>query len=250
MFRTIIFLIGIMLANSALAVTGSEVTSNRQFVIGVSAGSIWASGSKTQTFNLQPDVAKTYTADNNRTAFPGAEVFIGLQKPLAALLMGQPLISQIGIDIVGAGNAKLTGDIWEDADPDFDNFNYKYKVNHAHAAIKGRLIANSCSVIQPYISGSVGVGFNHAYDFTIQPKIPEEVAAPAFTSHTKSAFVYTLGIGLQTSLNPQLQVAIGYEFADWGKIQLSPAPGQTLNQGLSQNHLYAQQVQLSLFYLI
>ncbi len=253
MFRAIIILCGIMLSSSVLAETGNEIisnNSNHQFLLGISAGPTWATGNKTQTLFLQPDVQKTYTADNNWTAFPSAELFIGWQKPLSLTLMGQSLLSQLGIAFVGAGNAELSGDIWEDADPDFDNFNYDYKIKHAHAAIKGRLITNSCWIFNGFISASLGLGFNRAYDFTIQPKISEEVAAPAFTSNTQTALVYTLGIGLQKSLNPQFQVAIGYEFADWGKIQLSPAASQTLNQGLSLNHLYAHQIQLSLFYIV
>jgi len=250
MFRRIIILLSIMLSSSLLAGTASAITGSGQFLIGLSAGPTWVSGNKTQTINLEPDVAKTYTANNNSAAFPSAELFIGWQNPWVTRLIEQPLISQLGISIAGAGNAKLSGDIWEDADPDFNNFNYDYKINHAHVAVKGRLISNACLSFEPYISGSVGVGFNRAYDFTIKPKIVEEVAAPPFTSNTTTTFTYTLGIGLQKSLSPQLQAAIGYEFADWGKIQLSRAVSQTVNQGLTLSHLYAHQLQLSLFYIV
>ena len=62
-FRAIIFFTGIMLASSALA----------DKILGVSAGSSWASGNKTQTFFLQSEVEKTYSADDNNTAFPAVE---------------------------------------------------------------------------------------------------------------------------------------------------------------------------------
>lgn len=248
-FRAIIILSGIVLSTSAFAGTGSWIFSDRQYVIGISAGPTWIYGNKTQTINLEPDVAKTYTANSNNHMFPTGELFLGVQNALATSFIGQPLMSQLGIDFVAAGRAQLTGDIWEDADPDFDNFNYTYKVNHTHVAIKGRLVVLT-NKVQPYISGSVGVGVNRAYDFTITPKISEEVPAPPFGSHNQTSFVYTLGIGIQTALTSQLQFAIGYEFADWGKTQLSTAQGQTTNQTLSLNHLYANQLQLSLFYII
>lgn len=250
MVRIMTVFCGILLASNALAGTLGEASATGHFIAGLSAGPAWASANQSQTFYLQEDVQKTYTADNNRSAFASAELFAGWQRALPAHFLGQAILSQVGIAISGAGRAKLAGDIWEDADPDFNNFNYTYKVQHAAVAIKGRLIGHAGRFIEPYVSGSLGVGFNRAYDFTITPKIVEEVAAPPFTSHTTTAFAYTVGAGLQKALTPQLHAAIGYEFADWGRSNLSRAAGQTLNQGLSLGHLYAQQLQLALFYIV
>lgn len=251
MFRNSIILFGIMLSSSVLADTASKMPCGSRFLVGLSGGPTWVTGNQGQTFNLQPDVKKTYTADNNRSEyFPTGEIFIGWQMPLVVPMVKQSILSQLGIVVAAAGNAKLTGDILEDADPEFNNFNYQYKVNHTHVAIQGRLIGSNCGcILEPYISGSVGVGFNHAYNFSIHPKIVEEVPAPPFNSNTTTTFIYTLGVGLQTSFNTHLQAAVGYEFADWGKTQLARANGQTQNQGITQSHLYAHQLQLSLFYI-
>ncbi|MDI1351991.1 MAG: hypothetical protein PSV35_04360 [bacterium] len=72
-------------------------------------------------------------------------------------------------------------------------------------------------MVTPYVSGSMGVGFNRARGFTITPKIIQEIPAPEFTPHTETAFTYTLGIDIQKALTPNVQVGIGYEFTDWGK---------------------------------
>jgi opacity protein-like surface antigen len=155
------------------------------------------------------------------------------------------------VRIAGGSHANLNGDIWEDADPEFNNFTYSYKVSHAEIALKGRLIGSyNCAIVDPYISASAGIGFNRAYDFTINPVISEAVPAPAFGSNTTTAFTYALGIGIQKSFTPHLQAAIGYEFSNWGKIQLAHAPGQTVGEGLSLNHFYAQEIQFSLFYIV
>jgi opacity protein-like surface antigen len=249
MLRIIIILLGIMLSNSVFACTWSEIVTGNQFFIGLIPGVNWVTGNKSQTIYLQPDVEKTYTVDNNSNSFPSGEIFLGWQKPFVVSAIRQSIIGQLGISVVEAGNAKLSGNIWEDADPDFNNFIYNYRINHTHVALKGRLVSNSSFVFEPYVSGSIGVGFNRAYNFTSQPVIPEEVAAPPFNSNTTTTFVYTVGIGLQKTITSNLQVALGYEFADWGKTQLSRASNQTLNQGLTLNHLYADQMQLSLFYL-
>lgn len=246
MFKPIIILIGAALSSSALAVTST----NEHFIAGLSAGPTWVTGNETQTINLQPDVVKTYTASNQGVGFPSVELFLAWQRAWFISSINQPLLSQLGLSIVGAGNAKLSGNIWEDANPAFNNFNYSYQVNHVHFAAKGRVIGYRNRFVEPYVSASVGIGFNHAYNFTIDAKTSSETAAPPFQPNTTTTFSYTLGIGLQKELNPQLQAAIGYEFADWGQIQLARATGQTVGQGLGLNHLYASQLQFSLFYTV
>jgi opacity protein-like surface antigen len=242
-FRIIIIFFGLMLSSTVLG------KKNTELVLEFSASPTWISGNNNQTINLQPDIVKTYTAGSNNNVFPTLEFFIGGQKHLATHLMSQSFLGQLGLSIVAASNAKLTGNIWEDADPNFNNFNYNYKISHALIAAKGRLIGDFGYFFEPYISGSLGVGFNRAYDFTISPKISEEVPPPLFHSNTTTTFSYTLGIGLQKSISKQLQIGIGYEFADWGKTSLSAATGQTSNKGLTLNHLYAQALKLSLFYV-
>ena len=165
MNKNIFMLFSIMLSTCVSASSVNEMGSDGKFLIGLSAGPTWTSGNKTQTIDLQPDITKTYTADNNTFYFPSAELFVGWQKPLVSHLMKQSVLSQLGIAVAGAGNAKLTGDIWEDADPDFNNFNYSNKIKHAHVAIKGRLIGNCGFFVEPYISASAGIGFNRAYDY-------------------------------------------------------------------------------------
>ena len=71
---------------------------------------------------------------------------------------------------------------------------------------------------------------------------------PNFTSNTTTAFTYTLGAGVQRHLNQHLQAGVGYEFADWGRSQLSRASGQTLNTGLSLSHLYTNGFLFNLTY--
>jgi opacity protein-like surface antigen len=239
--------LGLLFSISSFASVENDWWSGSQFVIGVTPAVTWASSNRSQTLALQPDVENTYTADNNTSAFPSGEIFIGLSKAFAAYQ--QPLLGQLGISVVYAGSAKLSGDILDDSNANFDNSNFNYKVTHTHVALQGRLISNANWLLEPYISGGVGASFNRSYAFSIQPTNPSEVAAPPFNSNSTTSFVYTLGIGLQKSLTTNLQVALGYEFADWGKTQLARADGQTLNQGLTLNNLYVNQLQLSLFYI-
>lgn len=214
-------------------------------VISLSAGPLWTDSGKAQTLFLEPDLQKTYTSvKTSQTLFAG-ELFLGLQRSIKPTVLGQ-----IGIAVAATSQLTLNGDIWEDADPDFNDFYYRYKVNHAHVAVKGKLIAERSYFAQPYLSGSVGVGFNRASDFIIIPKIFEQLPGPGFASHNSTTFTYTVGIGLQKTISQHFQAGIGYEFADWGQYNLGLAREQTLNSSLGLNHVYAHQLQFSLSYVV
>ena len=213
------------------------------YVITLSAGPTWANGGETQTFYVSPSIQKTYTANKlTNTLFDG-ELFLSIERSLRSNLQGQ-----LGLAVAATSNANLSGAIWDDADPRFNNFNYAYKIQHTHLAVKGKLLGEMGTVLKPYVSGSLGVGFNQAYHFNITPTIFAAIPAPNFTSNTTTAFTYTLGLGLQRALNAHWKVSAGYEFADWGKSQLGIAQGQTLGGGLSLNHLYTNGIQFSLSY--
>ena len=209
----------------------------------LSLGPLWESAGNTQTFYLEPNIEKTYAANHSSHALVDGEIFLGIQKSLREKLDGQ-----IGLAVATTGNASLSGNIWDDATSQFNNYTYKYQVKHTHVAIKGKLLADRGYVVIPWVSGSLGVGFNQSHDFSNTPIISEAIVMPNFASNTTTTFTYTLGVGVERHLNQHWQVGMGYEFADWGKSQLSRASGQTLNNGLSLSHLYTNGLLFNLTY--
>lgn len=169
------------------------------------------------------------------------------------IILGTPLSKQlegqVGLAFVATGNATLSGNIWDDADPAFNNYTYQYKVSHMAVALKGKLLGHWDLPIIPWISASLGVGFNKAYGFSNTPTIYEAVPSPNFTNNTTTAFTYAIGIGVERQLNPHWQIGAGYEFSDWGRSQLGPASGASSNQGLSLSHLYTNSLLFNLTYV-
>lgn len=209
-----------------------------------SVGEAWAKAGETQRFYLQPDVEKNYAANKQTNRLAGIELFWGVQRELNSSLLGQ-----VGLVVAKSGHANLQGDVWEDADPDFNNYSYRYRVRHSHVGVKGLLLIPAQYGLLPYISASLGIGTNDAYDFTSTPKIEEETPVPRFTNHSTTSFTYTIGLGLRKAINKNWQMGVSYEFSDWGKSQLGAAPGQTTNAGLKMDHLYTQGVYLNLSYI-
>ena len=234
-----------LLTGSAFAGTMGPITQRPDWTwVGTfSAGPVWQSGGATQTFYLTPEIEKTYAANQSTNALFDGEVFVGLQKALSQTLQGQ-----LGLAVAATSNASLTGVIWDDADPEFANYTYSYKLQHTHVAVKGKLLADTGYWLTPWISASLGVGFNNAHSFNNTPLIFEALPNANFSSHTQTSFTYTLGAGVQKALSAHWQVGAGYEFADWGQSQLHRAVGQIMGSGLGLSHLYTNGLLLNLTY--
>lgn len=217
---------------------------NWTWVGSFSAGPVWENGGSTQTFYLAPGIEKSYVANQSTNTLFDGEFFLGVQKKVTQTLQGQ-----LGFAVAATSNANLSGMIWDDADPQFNNYNYGYKIQHTHVAVKGKLLADSGFWLIPWVSGGLGLGFNQAHGFHNTPTLSEALPNPNFSSNTQTAFTYTLGAGVQKALNEHWQVGVGYEFADWGKSNLGRADGQTLDGRLGLNHPYTNGVLFNLTYL-
>lgn len=235
-----------VLGSAAFAGTmGSVIPSKDWTWVGsMAAAPVWVRGGETQTFYLAPEIEKTYASRKSIHAIATGELFVGLQKSLTSLWLGQ-----LGLAAATTGNAKLQGVVWDDADPQFANYSYRYKGQNTRLALKGKLLLDKGYWLMPWVSASLGVGFNRAHDFTNTPLIFEALPNNNFEDHTKTAFTYTLGAGVQKSISEHCQAGVGYEFVDWGKSELGRALGQTMNSGLALNHLYTNGVLLNLTYV-
>ena len=232
------------LAVSVFSLFSHPVLAEYHVVATLSGGPAWYTAGKTQTIELQPGFENTYVASTPTKTLAQGEAFLGVQRAMGATLLGQ-----LGLAFAGTGDARLQGRIWETGDPTFDNFSYQYKIDHMHVAIKGKMLYQILPAYLPYLSGSIGLAYNHAHAFTMSSSIYEAVAEPLFINNTQTALTYTVGGGIQKVLNQNWQAGVGYEFADWGKSSLSHAPGQTINTGLALNHLYTNQLQFNVSYI-
>ncbi|MDF1758052.1 MAG: porin family protein [Legionellaceae bacterium] len=232
-----------LLTNQAMAGSMGKVK-DWNWVGTVSAGAFWAEAGDSQSILLSPGIEKMYAARRSTNVLAAGELFLGIQKVLSTEWLGQ-----FGFATAATGYADLQGQIWDDADSQFNNFNYQYRVRNTRVSLKGKLIADKGFWAMPWVSASVGVGFNRANGFSNTPLIAEAVTNPRFSDNTQTAFTYTVGLGLQKAINKHWQTGVGYEFADWGKSTLGRAPGQTLNSGPSVSNIYTNGVLLNITYI-
>jgi len=216
-----------------------------QFIMSFSGGAAWGLSGDAHTFNLDPNVCRTFTASDSNQPMAIGEFFIGEQRALTPRFQGA-----LGLAFGITSGLKRTGDIWEQANPNFDHYTYEYSIKHQYISVKGKLLGEPLRYsLSPYGTLSLGLGFNEASDYRSTPKIEEASELLPFKKHTHRSFTYALGVGLQSALNSTWSVGVGYEFADIGKNQLGPADDQTFNRGISLNHLYTNSALISLTYL-
>ncbi|MDF1757854.1 MAG: porin family protein [Legionellaceae bacterium] len=239
--KKLLFLLGF--SSSVFGGTMANVSSlPTGWVLTGNLGPAWTNAGQTQTILLLPNVEKAYVADKFTRTLMNGEVFLGYQGNVLFNAFGQ-----LGIAYGFTNNAKLTGNVWEDADPDFNNFYYQYNAFFSHVTIKGKLLKQLTETLSPYIAASVGVGFNRASRFSLTPIITEEIPAPLFSSHSiTDSFAYTFEAGIQKTITQHVFLGLGYHFADWGKSLLGPALGQSTEQSIQLNHFYTNGLQFNL----
>jgi len=216
------------------------------WVTTVSAGPGWSQNIHKQTFFLQPEIEKTYTEANANRVLAQGELFIGAQTPRTKYLA-----FNAGVALGMSSTQGYNGDIWEDANPAFNNFYYDYFLTHSYVALSGKVFIDGFDLsVVPYLHASIGVAFNQLHHFSAAPFISEEIPAPVFKPNTTSSFTYILGAGMQRALNKQWLVGAEYTFSDWGNGQFSKAQGQTLNNTPRFSNFYVNSLMFNISYLI
>src|SRR5579862_7400442 len=92
----------------------------------LSAGPVWQRSTNNQTFYLADELEKSYRYDLSSTSLAEGEFFIGLQQAIL-----ERANVQFGIMLAANSQTRESGKIWDDADPEFDNFNFKYKISRS-----------------------------------------------------------------------------------------------------------------------
>lgn len=247
--KKIYFIVLSMIFNHSCAFAGEKpswnILSTWQPIVAFNLGPQWDKPGETRQFSLEPDIVKTYYASPTTQTLMGTEFFIGGQHTLNSFSS-----LQLGIATAITSVTSLHGEIWEDADPEFNNYWYDYQLAPFRTTLHGRWLFTSFSNrLTPYIDGGIGVSLNRAYNYQITSRIFEEVASPLYTSNVNVSLAYNIGVGIQHAINEHAQIGLGYEFSDWGQSSLGRAKSQDINAPLSLAHLYMNQLMVSLTYL-
>ena len=73
-----------------------------------------------------------------------SKVFLG-----DATCVRSHVLGQLGTAAGVTTTTTLLGIIWDDAEPQFNNYSYRYKVQHMHVAAKGKLLVDMGYWVMP-----------------------------------------------------------------------------------------------------
>ncbi|MFI4918956.1 MAG: outer membrane protein [Legionellales bacterium] len=211
------------------------------------------------TFVGSDDNLFNYQGQSNSDATVLAGAFLGAEHQLPH----PGLFVQTGLEYSYFGNGSTKGANSVGIEPDTSTYyHYSWRVQTQQVLAVAKLFTTSKLPIlsqndlYPYLSLGLGAAFNKAKQFSASPEGSGSFnVTPAFNSNSTSAFSYSLGLGVDTNIDPHLRVGLGYRFSSFGKAALGD--GQVVfNQykfpvpfSLDAHHAYANQIIAQLSYL-
>jgi opacity protein-like surface antigen len=222
-------------------------------VITLSVGPAWYnnSGRIQRNFLIPLDIFHTYVPENASGVVGTGEIFFALARPVFNQVSGQ-----LGLAAAYSGNGKARGRLHIGYPVYTETYAYSYQLASTRIAMKGKLASEWAYWAKPYISASAGVGFTRSWNYESPYSIYPRHSQGTFSSETAYGFSYTAGIGVQTYINTDWQIGIGYEFADWGKNRLArprvriPATELIQYPGLHSPSFYTHELQFSVSYIM
>lgn len=248
--KYLIGIISILCSNSLFAVGpwhSGNMGANLMWTI--AGGPARSSNGTTQNLTDTLGVPSTYYSSGEQNSTLGVgELFLGFYKELNNSVQGQ-----LGLELAYGGNVGVSGTILVNPDINsFENITYQYQVRQIRAAVKGKLVLEdfpATSLIQPYVSAGMGVGYNTAMNYSLSASVTNDGRTyPLFDNRTVHDFTFTAGGGFQIPINPFMQLGIGYEYASWGKSELGASADLNQIPVPSLNHINVNTLLVSLSY--
>lgn len=198
--------------------------------------------SKWITFGSYPN---SYIGRNHYDTEIDTGLFIG-----AETVFQQNWAWQIGANYFANHAFSEHGNVYEFADPEFNNLTYQYKIRSQRISIATQISRAYCYIWHPYISASIGEAFNKAYSYKEYPVTSTDVPMiQPFANHSTQSFTYSAGFGVEVNVLEHLRLGVGYRFADLGNARLGVSPLQSDANTISNPHLYTNEVLAQISYV-
>ena len=240
-----------LISNQALGGTMgalSDYWSTSKKVTTVTLGPDFVYQGGSQNVTLLPPYQNTYASNKQWKTVGDFGGFLGIE-----LAVTNWLNTQMGIAGYGDTAIPISGAVWQFTVPAFDDLHYSYRVHHGRVVFANKLLTTMprWQATNPYFSWEIGAAFNRAEGYQEYAVIPGVNPAAPFASHSRTAFTWAVGVGVDYSVNPHIRTGIGYQFADLGATSLGSTTAATSSSAtLSLPHLYANQLRFQLTYVL
>ena len=135
-----------------------------------------------------------------------------------------------------------TGHVLQFADPAYDNFIYRYKIQSHRFLVESKLSHAFREIWHPYATVGLGNVTNRTHSYEETPIDSTDVPmTEAFGDHTTNSFTYAAGLGVDVDIEQHLRFGLGYRFVDLGKASLGVTPLQDSMTTISHSHLHTNE---------
>lgn len=128
--------------------------------------------------------------------------------------------ASVGIEYSYIPQINNNGQIEQFSDPALVNYNYGYKTLHNSLSLLGKLDIYRWNQFMPFILAGIGNSWNDikSYQETALPGVTPRIS-PGFSNGSRSAWKYTLGIGLDYQPSLNLLIGLSYRYDTFNKGQ-------------------------------
>lgn len=132
------------------------------------------------------------------------------------------LFMQGGLEYTAFENSRIKGSHSVGIEPATSTYyNYKYTIQTQQLLAVAKLFGTLKERYHPYVSVGLGAAFNDSTAFSVSTTETGSLnIAPIYGNHTKTAFSYSAGLGVDADLNQHVRLGLGYRFAGLGKSSL------------------------------
>jgi hypothetical protein len=250
LFRTLlkhILFFSIFFPTTILANNSQSLLPNRQYSIGLDLGVAKPTNlGNSTTFPLGYSTFSYSPVTQNVHALISG---ISISKVLAIT----PLSTlQIGVSAHSLSSSiSVKGNLEQGISPPYYQATYSYSINSYQYLAEAKLQHQVYEHYFPYIYLGLGVASNSAYDYSTT--VPDYLTVtPDYSNKTTNSFAYSLGLGIDYFVKPQVSIGLGYRFINLGKIGLGSGVIRNTNVDakLTQSNLYLNTLLAQLNYFI
>lgn len=187
----------------------------------------------------------SYIGTNHRDTENDTGLFVGAETKFL-----ENWAWQMGVSYFENSAFTESGNVYEFADPAFNNLTYQYQIQSHRYSIDTKILHTCHEVWHPYISLSLGEAFNNAYSYTEYPVTSfDSPMTQPFGNHTTKSFTYSAGLGVDVNIAEHVRFGAGYRFVDLGNASLGTTSLQNGTNTISNSHLYTNELLAQISYV-
>jgi opacity protein-like surface antigen len=213
-------------------------------VVTLSTGFARANVYSSKLINFDP-FQNAYIGTNHFDTETDSGLFVGAEMDFL-----QNWAWQLGLSYFQNEGFQESGNVYQFADPAFNNLTYQYQISSRRISIETKISRAFREIWHPYFSLSFGRACNKSYQYTETPVTSADVPMLVpFANNTAHTWAYSLGVGLDVNIAANWRLGAGYRFVNLGSASLGTTPLQSGTETISNDPIHTNELLAQISYV-